>query len=341
MKVLHLLASNVYSGAENVVCQIIDMFNGEVEMVYCSPEGKIRQALEEKNITFMPIDKLNKKELKRVVNEFKPDIIHSHDIRASIVASSFGKKIPVISHIHGNDKRNMGRLTPKSILYRLVSKRFKKVIHVSNSCFNDYIFKKSIENKSVVLHNIISIDRLYQKEKLDKNSYEYEVCYLGRLSEIKNPMRALEIMKNVIQKRPETKCVFIGDGELRNECESFVKDNKLEENITFLGFVNNPYKIVKSARVVLMSSINEGTPMALLESFALGIPLVSSKVDGAVELITNDSMGYLYDTNEEAVDEILKIINSDKKKYIDYLTKYSVEYNDINKYKEQILNAYK
>jgi len=341
MKVLHLLASNVYSGAENVVCQIIDMFNGEVEMVYCSPEGKIRQTLEEKNITFIPIDKLNKKELKRVVNEFKPDIIHAHDIRASIVASSFGKKIPVISHIHGNDKRNMGRLTPKSILYRLVSKRFKKVIHVSNSCFNDYIFKKSIENKSVILHNIISIDRLYQKEKLDKNSYGYEVCYLGRLSEIKNPMRALEIMKNVIQKRPETKCVFIGDGELRNECESFVKDNKLEENITFLGFVNNPYKIVKSARVVLMSSINEGTPMALLESFALGIPLVSSKVDGAVELITNDSMGYLYDTNEEAVDEILKIINSDKKKYIDYLTKYSIEYNDINKYKEQILKAYK
>lgn len=341
MKVLHLLASNVYSGAENVVCQIIDMFNGEIEMVYCSPEGKIRQTLEEKNITFIPIDKLNKKELKRVVNEFKPDIIHSHDIRASIVASFFGKKIPVISHIHGNDKRNMGRLTPKSILYRLVSKRFKKVIHVSNSCFNDYIFKKSIENKSVILHNIISIDRLYQKEKLDKNSYKYEVCYLGRLSEIKNPMRALEIMKNVIQKRPETKCVFIGDGELRNECESFVKDNKLEENITFLGFVNNPYKVVKSARVVLMSSINEGTPMALLESFALGIPLVSSKVDGAVELITNDSMGYLYDTNEEAVDEILKIINSDKEKYIDYLTKYSVEYNDINKYKEQILKAYK
>lgn len=340
MKVLHLLASNVYSGAENVVCQIIDMFNGEVEMVYCSPEGKIRQALEEKNITFMPISKLNKKELKRVVSEFKPDIIHSHDIRASIVASSLGKKIPVISHIHGNDKRNMGKMTPKSVLYRLVSKRFKKIIHVSNSCLNDYIFKKSIENKSVILHNIISIDRLHQKEKLDKNSYEYEVCYLGRLSEIKNPMRALEIMKGVIQKKPETKCVFIGDGELRGECESFVKDNKLEENITFLGFVSNPYKIVKSARVVLMSSINEGTPMALLESFALGIPLVSSKVDGAVELITNDSMGYLYDTNEEAVDAILEIINSDKKKYADYLTKYSIEYNDIDKYKEQILKAY-
>lgn len=341
MKVLHLLASNIFSGAENVVCQIIDMFDGEIEMVYCSPDGKIRQALEEKNVKFMPVEKLNKKEVKRVVDEFKPDVIHAHDIRASIVASSFGKKIPVISHIHGNDKRNMGKLTPKSILYRLVSKRLKKVICVSNSCLNDYIFKNSIKNKSEILHNIISVERLYQKESLDKNKYDYEICYLGRLSEIKNPMRALEIMRDTIQKRPETKCVFIGDGELREACENFVKENNLTNNITFLGFVSNPYKIVKSSRVLLMSSINEGTPMALLESFALGIPLVSSRVDGAVELVKDDLMGYLYDTNEEAVEKILKIVNSDKKKYVDYLTKYSTDYNDIKKYKDQILKAYK
>jgi glycosyltransferase involved in cell wall biosynthesis len=235
----------------------------------------------------------------------------------------------------------MGKLTPKSILYRLVSKRLKKVICVSNSCLNDYIFKNSIKNKSEILHNIISVERLYQKESLDKNKYDYEICYLGRLSEIKNPMRALEIMRDTIQKRPETKCVFIGDGELREACENFVKENNLTNNITFLGFVSNPYKIVKSSRVLLMSSINEGTPMALLESFALGIPLVSSRVDGAVELVKDDLMGYLYDTNEEAVEKILKIVNSDKKKYVDYLTKYSTDYNDIEKYKDQILKAYK
>ena len=191
------------------------------------------------------------------------------------------------------------------------------------------------------MHNIISIDRLYQREKLDKNKYDYEICYLGRLSEIKNPMRALEIMKDTIQKRPETKCVFIGDGELRESCENFVKDNNLTNNITFLGFVSNPYKIVKSSRVLLMSSINEGTPMALLESFALGIPLVSSRVDGAVELIKSDLMGYLYNENEEAVESLIKILNDDRKKYFEYLTDYSAKYNDIEKYKEQILKAYK
>ena len=45
MKVLHLLASNKYSGAENMVCQIINLFSGEIEMLYCSPKGEIEQSL--------------------------------------------------------------------------------------------------------------------------------------------------------------------------------------------------------------------------------------------------------------------------------------------------------
>ena len=50
MKVLHLLASNKYSGAENVVCQIIKMFSHDVEMAYCSLNGPIEQTLKDKNI---------------------------------------------------------------------------------------------------------------------------------------------------------------------------------------------------------------------------------------------------------------------------------------------------
>ena len=53
MKVLHLLASNKYSGAENVVCQIISMFKDEVEMVYCSPNGEIENTLRDKKIKFI------------------------------------------------------------------------------------------------------------------------------------------------------------------------------------------------------------------------------------------------------------------------------------------------
>lgn len=340
MKVLHLLASNKFSGAENVVCQIINMFKDEVEMAYCSPDGDIKNTLKDKNIEFLPLNEFDKKELERVVNSFKPDIIHAHDVRASILASKFKKICKIISHIHGNDKKNMAKLTPKSVLYQLSTRKYNKIFWVSNSCLDDYFFKGFVKNKSEVLHNIINIENLYALAEQDKNEYDFDVCYLGRLTEVKNPIRALEIMKTLIKKNNKIKCAVVGDGNLRVECENFIKQNQLENNIKMFGFIKNPYKILKSSKVLLMSSINEGTPMALLEAFAFGVPLVSTKVDGAVELIKDDKMGYLFEENDQAVECVFKIINGNKEEINNYLKEFSKNYNDINKYKGKLLGAY-
>ena len=61
MKVLHLLQSDRFSGAENVVCQIIGMMKNEpnIEMVYCSSDGPIRDALAERKIKFVPLEKFS------------------------------------------------------------------------------------------------------------------------------------------------------------------------------------------------------------------------------------------------------------------------------------------
>ena len=90
MKILHVLASNKFSGAENVACQIIKMFSDRepgIEMAYCSPKGEIEQALNKEKIDYYPLKKLNKRELKRVIKTFKPDIIHAHDMRASFYSA--------------------------------------------------------------------------------------------------------------------------------------------------------------------------------------------------------------------------------------------------------------
>ena len=61
--ILHILTSNMYSGAENVVCQIITMFKeSSYIMLYCSPDGSIRKALEENDMVFCPRKKANVKD---------------------------------------------------------------------------------------------------------------------------------------------------------------------------------------------------------------------------------------------------------------------------------------
>ena len=64
MKVLHLLASKRFSGAENTACQIIKLFDN-AEMCYCSPDGQIAQTLKEKEIRFIPLEKLSFKNVKK------------------------------------------------------------------------------------------------------------------------------------------------------------------------------------------------------------------------------------------------------------------------------------
>ncbi len=69
MKILHLLSTNSFSGAENVVCQIINMFDSDkdIMMAYCSPDGKIKEKLQEKKIDFLPLNKLNYSSIKRLL----------------------------------------------------------------------------------------------------------------------------------------------------------------------------------------------------------------------------------------------------------------------------------
>ena len=103
MKVMHVLNSRIYSGAEKVVCQIIKSFRGDVDMVYCSPDSEIvRQMLAEQDVTFLPMENMSIAELKRVINEQKPDLIHAHDMRASFFSALCCGKIPLVSHIHNN-----------------------------------------------------------------------------------------------------------------------------------------------------------------------------------------------------------------------------------------------
>ena len=147
--VLHILSSNRFSGAENVACQIIKMLDNEYEMYYCCPKGSIEKKLKEEKIKYIGLDKLTYKNIKKVVNELKPDIIHAHDVRASAIASRFSKKTTIISHIHGNHK-SMNKLNLKTALYLISSSRFEKIIWVSNSALKGYrllLMKKKYPKK--------------------------------------------------------------------------------------------------------------------------------------------------------------------------------------------------
>ena len=337
MKVLHVLASNQFSGAENVVCQIIKMFDGEIEMAYCSPDGQIRNALTERNISFLPITKLSKKELKKVIKQYRPDIIHAHDMRASFIVSCVNGKIPFISHIHNNafDSRGMSL---KSIAYLFAGLKAKHIFWVSKSAFNGYKFHKKLQDKSSILCNVIDIDALYERLNEDTNSYAYDIAYLGRLTYPKNPQRMIGIISQVVAQRPSTKIAVIGTGDLEDEVKRLAKELNVDKNVDFLGFVRNPLKILHDSKVMIMTSRWEGTPMCALEAMALGVPIVSTPVDGLKDLIQNGKNGYLFYDDKDIVDKIVKVINETEEVLLakEELLKVGRKVNNLENYKNAL-----
>ena len=313
MKVLHLLNTATFSGAENVACQIINIMksNPLFEMVYCSRDGAIRTTLDEYDIAFVPIGDMTTRNLKRIFAEEKPDVIHAHDMRASFTAALTCGKIPLISHIHNNafDSR---KASIKSLAYVYAAMKASHIFWVSHSSFENYLFSRFFKKKSTVLHNIIDVQSLYKKMSLDENEYNYDIAYVGRLSFPKNPQRLMDIMRKVKIQNPNFTMAIIGTGELEEETKKLAEEYNLLENISFLGFQSNPYKILHDSKVMVMTSRWEGLPMCALEAMALGVPIVATPADGLKQLIVNGENGFLASDDDALVQhicDILKLFN--------------------------------
>lgn len=341
--VLHLLVSNTYNGAENVVCQIVDLFKSDrnIKMVYCSPDGSIKDALIEHGVEFVPLKTLSVKEIRRAIKEYNPSIIHAHDMRANFMAYLSNKDIPVISHIHNNNFDSRG-LSLKSLMFYIAARKSKHIFWVSQTSFDGYYLKNKLRSKSEILYNVINIDSLRQKAESDKRSYDYDFVYLGRMTFQKNPERLVEIMKKAILKEPNMRCAILGEGELSDIVRNYIEDNGLSNNIFFLGYSSNPYKILQCSKAMLMTSRWEGLPMCALEAFALGVPVISTPADGLKELIDSEYNGYLSENDEDIVFHMVRIYNdSDYQQRLSHNAyQKAIKIMDLANYKAAIEKAY-
>ena len=318
-KIMYILNTGKYSGAENVIIQIIknldrDKFYG----IYVSLDGPIREYLAEYEIPFYPIEKLNVKNLIKCIKKIRPDIIHANDFKATVCAAFCHGKIPLISHIHNNDPC-LKKVNLKSIAYLMSTFACETILTVSPSIEEECIFRGFIKNKIINIGNPVDIEKIRSsKKKIQK--IKYDIIFLGRFSPPKKPLYAIKIMKAVNEKLP-VKCVMVGDGELRTQCEEYIRDNKLAKIIDIVGFQKNPYDFLAQSKILLMPSEWEGFGLAAAEALALGKPVVCSDVGGLREIV-DSSCGKLCKKSEDFI-EFISLVLEDE----DILRKLSIGAN--------------
>ena len=310
IKVLHVLNSNSYSGAENVAITIINGIKEEFEVAYASPDGSIRNCLKENNIKYFPIYErtLTVKELKRIVYTYKPDIIHAHDFTASTIASLFSKNISIVNHLHNNWPW-LKKYSFKTLAYLVAASRAKQILTVSDSIMQEYVFGNYLAHKTNMIGNPIDVNIIKQKSVQAELTDFSDIIFLGRLTEQKNPIGFLDIVYELHKKINNLKVAVVGSGVLEKQMLEKCHLLGLDNCVKFYGFVKNPYGLLKSSKILCMPSLWEGFGLSSIEALSLGKPVVASNV-GGIPLIIDNSCGYLCNTRNEFIDALFNVLTN-------------------------------
>lgn len=133
--------------------------------------------------------------------------------------------------------------------------------------------------------------------------------YVGRFSEEKNLQLLIKVFSNVVANFPNTILTLLGDGAQKTQLTKLVLDLNLEDKVTFLPWTDSVPTIMSAHDVLCLSSNHEGWGMVLLEAAASGMPVITTSVGCAGEVIINDRHGQIVPVGDEG-------------KYIEALKKY-------------------
>lgn len=338
-KIIFPINSKIYSGLESVAITIIENLKHKFDFVYVTQDGPIVEVLKERNIDYYIIKKMSVSEIRKCVKELQPDIIHAHDYTASCICALAKIKLPIISHLHNNSPW-IKTLHPYSFLYLYSSKSFKKILTVSDSIEKEYIFSRFIKQKINNISNPVSRKQIL--EKIDENDEKkYDVCFVGRLTEQKNPLKFINVINDVKNVIPNIKAVMIGDGELKEQCKKLICELELSNNIELLGFKKNPYKYMNKSKIFCLTSQWEGYGLVAFEALTLGVPCVVSPIGGLVDIV-DEECGYLVNKPNEFKDRIIDLICSEDiyKKMSHKALEKSINLENIELYCEKIKEIY-
>lgn len=298
IRIAFVLKSSIYSGAENVAISIIKGLENRYEFLYIATQGKIEDKLLEREVPYYLLKKFSLSNLENALKSYKPDIVHAHDFSATVYCAAFQKRYryKLVSHLH-YDPPWAGRWNLLTALYYLTSKRVSKLIAVTKASYRNMIFSDVLAGKTVCINNPIDAVKIKKMAEVEEKE-EYDLLFVGRLVEQKNPESFIRIAKNINQCSHDIKCAMVGEGELKIECQKMIEEYGMQDQIRLLGYQKNPYRYMKHSRVVCMTSRWEGFGLVAAEANTLGVPVLSTRTAGVTEVLGENAEELCVDESE-------------------------------------------
>ena len=172
------------------------------------------------------------------------------------------------------------------------------IITVSDGIKDDLLKKIRIKPKTIkTIYNPVDKETIQKKAQEENIIKEKEyIVHVGRLAQVKRHDILIKAYKEANIKE---KLVIVGDGEEKENIVKLVEELNLKDKVILTGFMQNPYPIIKGAKLLVLSSEYEGLPTVLVEALMLNTCVVSSDCDsGPREILTGEYSKYLAKVND-------------------------------------------
>ena len=333
IKVLHILDGMNYGGIQAFIMNVYRKINlNEVRFDFLLNNDYPKNYYEEikklgGHIFF--VTPRNKGILKNIngLNAFfkknKYDVVHFHESSLSyitplIVAKKYGVKTRIIhshsTHIDGGFFHKALHFINKKRIHKFATHYFACGEMAASWMFSKtkcYDKVKLIRN-GIILKNYEFKDEIRNKIRRDYNllSDSLVIGHIGRFETVKNHSFLLDVFSKIIQKKPNSILMLVGDGSLITEIKDKAKVLKIDDKIKFLGVINNVNEILQAIDVFVLPSLFEGFPISLIEAEAVGIPaVVSDSVSKEVGINLNVHFLPLDKTLDEWSEIIISCVN--------------------------------
>jgi glycosyltransferase involved in cell wall biosynthesis len=323
MKVLHVIKIGGYGGAEKLLLQLLPALNKKIvaDCLICCKKGQespgrtIGDELEKKGVAVSYLfhksvaGKNFLKGISQLVREGNYDLIHSHLTYANLWMAylRWRRKInvPVITTLHGyrdSYQNKHGLLFKKktvfTVYYRITSWIFKQLdgFIVISKCLQTFFRNSGLlkdDDMQVIYHGYEIMPGSDDTNRRAGLLNDPKIAIPGRLIKMKGHVFAINVLKQLIVTRPAAILHIYGDGPEDTSLRQIVKDQGLDRNIFFHGYVHNLLELLRQCDIVLIPSMYESFGLVFLDAFSAGVPVVAFDLPAGNEIVTHEYNGLL------------------------------------------------
>lgn len=297
--------------------------------------------------------------LKKIIERNKYDLVMSYMLTQNVILSIskylIGKKTKTvfIGSVH-NSYNYMENKQIYKLPYRFLMKKLYEnldgIVVVSKAVKEDVNRAFFVnKNKMKVIYNYIDIQKIRSMAQENLSSDEEKIfkkpviINVGRVETQKGQKYFIKAFKKIKEKVPEANLVIIGDGSLMQNLKNLARELNVERDTYFLGYKPNPFKYVARSKVFGFPSLWEGTPMVVLETQALGVPVVAFNSQGGhVDVLKNSGILVPEKDVDRLSENIIRLLQDENlRKYYSELATENIKNYTVEKKAEEYLDYFK